>query len=169
MHENNKETASASGLDSRIASQTPKLEAFLRKLAPHDFDDILQDVVVRALRYKNTFDTEGSLYGWLKKIAFHCYLDFQKKQNRGPGLLGDDVQSIEAPRVVDSIQDNEQVKQLLKSLTKIEADILIRFHLKDEKISCIARLLKIPDGTVKSHLHRARMKMGNIAERSADG
>ena len=150
-------------LERRISSEIPHLRAYLRHLAPREAEDLLQDVLERALRYRSAFDPNGSLRGWLQKTAFHVVLDFRRKGAKAPRLLGDGIWEIEAPEK-RPLAKKEQVNRLLKRLSRIEKEIVLRFHCRDESISRIARSLHMPEGTVKSHLHRARRKLAHGEE-----
>ena len=147
-------------LERRISSEIPHLRAYLRHLAPREAEDLLQDVLERALRYRSAFDPNGSLRGWLLKTAFHVVLDFRRKGAKTPRLLGDGIWEIEAPEK-RPLAEKEQVDQLLGRLSRIEKEIVLRFHCQDESIGKIARNLHMPEGTVKSHLHRARRKLAH--------
>jgi RNA polymerase sigma-70 factor (ECF subfamily) len=65
---------------------------------------------------------------------------------------------------------NSRVRALvqvgLSSLGEIQREIILLFHQQSWSISDIARYLQMPEGTVKSHLHRARRKMRETIERS---
>ena len=150
-------------LERRISSEIPHVGAFIRRLAPREAEDLLQDVLERALRYRSAFDPNGSLRGWLLKTAFNVVLDFRREGARAPTLLGDEVRDVEAPESKAS-ENRDQVDRLLARLSRIEREIVLRFHCRDESIVKIARDLRMPEGTVKSHLHRARRKLARGEE-----
>ncbi len=152
--------------DNQLAAEIPKLKAFLQRLAPEEGEDLLHDVVERALRYRHAFEPEGSLYGWLKKTAFRAFLDHRLKRGQAPGLLGDRVSEIQAPSRSE-IENRELVAKLIEGLGSKERDVLVRFHCYDESISDIASALNKPEGTVKSLLHRARRKLAESREKDA--
>ncbi len=145
-------------VDHQLAAELPRLRAFLRKLAPGDADDLAQEVVERALRYRHAFRKDGSLLGWLKRTAFNVFLDHRQRSSRTPSPMGDFVWEVEAPARNDA-EDRDHVSMLLEQLSGDERDVLIRFHCHGEQISEIAGSLGRPEGTVKSLLHRARRKL----------
>ena len=53
---------------------------------------------------------------------------------------------------------------LLAALTEREREVLMRFHAGGESVALIAASLALPEGTIKSHLHRARKKLVQRAE-----
>ena len=140
-----------------LEGELPKLRALLLKLAPaSEVDDLVQDVIARALRYRESFDNERPLGPWLAKTALHAYLDQRAKQQReGP---------VESPRDRAaepdwSVEQREVVAHLLSKLEPIEREVLVRFHQHGESVREIAAAIGLPPGTIKSHLHRARKRL----------
>lgn len=152
-------------LDHQLAAEMPRLKAFLQKLAPQEWEDLVQEVAARALRYRSAFSPEGSLRGWLRKTAFHVFVDHRRRSSRSPVLLGDQIVELEAPAGSDR-ENREIVTTLLHGLSENERDVLIRFHCNEESIVEIARRLDRPEGTVKSLLHRARRKVANSGRKA---
>ena len=148
-------------LAQRILDTRPRIRSFLRRLSGvcHDVDDLLQDVMERAIRYQHAFDpAAGSLESWLLKTAFRAFLDHRDRAARQPRRLTVDPSLMCAPEV-DVAALRDEVGFVLRQLSPVEQDIVLRFHHRRETIVEIARALRMPEGTVKSHLHRARRKL----------
>lgn len=64
------------------------------------------------------------------------------------------AQQAEAPLV-----SPEDVERLLASLPEVQQDIMRRFYLQEEPVQAIADATQLSAGTVKSHLHRARLQL----------
>ncbi|MCG8572473.1 MAG: sigma-70 family RNA polymerase sigma factor [Spirochaetes bacterium] len=60
--------------------------------------------------------------------------------------------------------DNEDLKSLINQLPAIDQQAIYLFYYEEMKISEIAVVLKIPSGTVKSRLNRARNTLKNKLE-----
>jgi RNA polymerase sigma-70 factor (ECF subfamily) len=54
----------------------------------------------------------------------------------------------------------------LESLTKQQQEIVMLYHAHDCSVSQISERQNIPQGTVKSHLFRARKRMAGVLEDS---
>lgn len=149
-------------LDERIAATRSRVRAFLRRLAPEDAEDLSQEALARALRYRDAYRPGGSLMSWMLRIAFRVYLDHREGERRRPAELGErDVEvadSQSSARRPDA-GDEALVASRLGSLGETERDVLLRFHRDGRTIREIAAELAMPEGTVKSHLHRARRKL----------
>ena len=145
-----------------LVALTPRLRAFVRRLCLRESDDLVQEALARAWRSRAAFRREhGGLDGWLMKIAFRTYLDHRARPVSV--ALGDDAASVEARReVLAELHDDLSAAML--QLSAIERDVLLRFHRDRQSIDEIARATSMPVGTVKSHLHRGRMRLVRESE-----
>lgn len=155
----------AISLDERIAATRSRVRAFLRRIAPDDAEDLTQEAMARALRYRDAYRPEGSLRSWMLRIAFRVVLDHRERERRQPLGLGDGDVEIEDPRSrrradANVAADREAiVASRLDALGDAERRAFVRFHRDGRSIREIATELAMPEGTVKSHLHRARRKL----------
>ena len=156
----------AGSVERRLAAELPLLRAFAARLVrgsnpPIEADDVVQEAATRALRYRASFDPERALGPWLKKLALRIYLD------RRALLLRDEAHREQWARSKSRREDEDEgalerretLARLSSRLSAREREILLRFHHRGETLREIAAALKLPEGTVKSHLHRARRKL----------
>ena len=140
-----------------LTDAIPSLRAYARRLigtaSVVDAEDLVQEVLTRALRYRANFDPERPVLPWLKRMTLHTYIDLRAR--RDAEALPDEPA---APHTLDAMAEREAVEKLLEPLSELERSILTRFHSRAESIREIAADLGLPEGTVKSHLHRARRK-----------
>ena len=79
----------------------------------------------------------------------------------------------EAEEAIDSAQDistshidatdaQMDIEHCLASLTATERTVVLLFYLEDQPIKKIADITSLPQGTIKSHLSRARVKMAKV-------
>jgi len=47
----------------------------------------------------------------------------------------------------------------LERLSEIQRDVITLFYLQEKSVDEVARMLDLPEGTVKSYLHRARLAL----------
>lgn len=114
--------------------------------------------MARALRSRASFRSGGSLRAWLRKTALRAFIDSAERRRRHPEDLGDRDGSVPGPPGRDP-GATEELESLLRRLTPLERDVLLRFHGEHESVAAIGQALDLPEGTVKSHLHRARRKL----------
>jgi len=155
-------------LEERLVGEIPGLRAFLGRLAGPgerrgEVDDLVQETLARALRYRGSFDRERPLGPWLRGTALRLLIDQRRSRGGWPLELGPDAL---AGAPADAVEQRDSVARLLGALAGVERDVLVRFHGRGESIRAIAAALGLPEGTVKSHLHRARRR---LAERFGGG
>ena len=162
--------ADGSDLDRLLEAEIGPLRRFLRRLTgrAEEAEEVLQESLARALRSRASFDPRGSLSGWLRRTALRAFLDHRDRQRRQPEHLVGDVESGAAPGA-GALETREELERLLARLSPREREVLLRFHQRGESLAEIARRLELPLGTVKSHLHRARGRLIDAAQESAEG
>jgi RNA polymerase sigma-70 factor (ECF subfamily) len=52
----------------------------------------------------------------------------------------------------------------LSRLPDVQRTVVTLFYLEDKSVQDVAALLDLPEGAVKSHLHRARRALAEILE-----
>ncbi len=152
-----------------LVGELPRVRALLARLLRRagqgaDADDLTQEVALRALRYGRSFDASRPLGPWLRRAAVRAWIDESERARRRPGAL--EPETAAARERGDRLAEREELALLLASLSEKERVVLLRFHAGGESVAEIARGLGLPEGTVKSHLHRARRK---LVERRAEG
>jgi len=137
-------------------------------------DDITQESFIKA--FKHIRDLEGdSFRSWLFKIVTNTARDHARRKARHPMIplfpedddSGDENDSptwiIDPEQSVEStVQQHEASNQLYCILDEMPADfrsIITLVDLQEIDYTEAATILKIPLGTVKSRLARARMQM----------
>jgi RNA polymerase sigma-70 factor (ECF subfamily) len=131
----------------------------------HDAQDVVQDALMRAMRYMASFRGE-SARAWLLQIVRHtCYSWL--KENRPAAMLAlddsdDTWQEIaapaasEPPAIAMRKADRVQINQAIAALPVAFREVLVLRELEDLSYADIARIAEIPIGTVMSRLARAR-------------
>jgi len=122
-----------------------------------EVDDLVQETLERAWRYRSSFDADKEVGPWLRTTALRLALDSRARRGREP-LIGA-LEEEPAARTPSASDEQENVDRLLARLDVVERDVLVRFHRHGHSIDEISTALHLPSGTVKSHLHRARRKL----------
>lgn len=129
-----------------------------------DVEDLCQDVFVKVFRNLASFHFQSKLSTWIGTIAYNTTINYLKKK---PTQLKDDVGEENSYEYAISGENNPQENTEMGDLShrlKIEIDtlpiqfrtILSLFHLEEMSYLEIGEITKLPEGTVKSHLFRAR-------------
>lgn len=164
------EGGALSTLEERLTAEIPRLRGFLRRLGGRpvpDVDDLVQESLARALRYRESFDGRRALWPWLRRTAFRVFLDQRERDQRPSGPEAAPVEELPV-RDVDRAAQREEVRRLLAPLSTVEREVVVRFHRDGQSVAAVGRELGLPEGTVKSHLHRARRKLAARAEEEGE-
>ena len=147
-------------LEERLVGEIPALRAFLLRLAGSparrgEVDDLVQETLARALRYARSFDPQRPLGPWLRATALRLVIDQRRVLGDSRPLEGE----THGAEPADAFERRDSVRHVLAALVGVERDVLVRFHGRGESIRAIAGALGMPEGTIKSHLHRARRRL----------
>jgi len=143
------------------------IRQFLRRLTVgdhHTADDIAQEVFITLYKKLHTFRSDATLSTWLHKIAYNHFLKlkqkaYQKYEQSDQEL---DYASLES---LPSNQDKDiLIDQLMKKISTDERSCLTLFVNAGMSHPEISELTKIPLGTVKSHITRAKQKLTQLIQ-----
>jgi RNA polymerase sigma factor (sigma-70 family) len=134
-------------------------------------DDLAQEVFLRLYRALPAFRGEALLSTYLYRIVANVAQDEWKRRRRDdrPLVSFSDDESDWEDRLQHPAPDAEQqfaerqfrysVEQQLQRLSPVEKTILVLYHQEELSYEQIAQSLKLPIGTVRTHLHRGRKKL----------
>lgn len=148
-----------------------KVEIIVSRLVKKEFDveDLVQEIFTKAFTSLSTFKSEFSFSTWLYKIATNHCIDHIRKRKISTYSLDEELE-LEEDTVHREIPDwsktpdyellrkekNEIIHQVINSLPEHYRKVIILRHFEDKSYEEIAKELKLPIGTVKVHLFRAR-------------
>lgn len=132
-------------------------------------DDLAQDTFVRMLRYADNYDPKYPMRTWLLTIARRLSIN-HARNDRTPaaGNLFDGMHdSSDGPDAAAEAADEaayrkRMLNEAMLKLTEPQREAVNLFYQQDQTVQQIAEMMEIPEGTVKSHLHRARAALKNI-------
>jgi RNA polymerase sigma-70 factor (ECF subfamily) len=114
--------------------------------------------LLRAWRRRSTLRDSGSRRQWLATIVRNEAFRHHSRPRPDPT---EDVEQIESgdEELVLATVDRADMQAALEHLSERERVLLSLRYEEDMTQPAIARLLGIPEGTVKVQLHRARIKL----------
>lgn len=155
-------------LTALIEAHRPSLHHFLLRLTRREdvAEDIGQEALVRVLKHLDRFDERFRFSTWLFTIARRLWINHIQKFRPIPDsdtVGGRAARDADDPRLDrDEIHDiaSLAIEQALDVLNPRQREIVGLFHGCGLPIQEIAARLDLPVGTVKSHLFRARRRLG---------
>ncbi|WP_443943432.1 RNA polymerase sigma factor [Pedobacter sp. AW1-32] len=127
-----------------------------------DANDLIQDTLVKALRFYNNFEEGTNFKGWLFVIMKNTFINNYRKESKTRGILIQD-EEISYANLMTSAQTNGAtskiaIDDITKALNLLPDVYRIPFvkYFEGYKYHEIAEEYDIPLGTVKTRIHMAR-------------
>lgn len=135
-----------------------------------DRQDVCQEVFLKVYQNLAGFRFDCKLSTWVGQIAYNtCLTARGKKQSVLEHTLSDGALDIEREwsasdssrpdMMCESVNTSDIIRREIDSLHPIPGTILVLFHLENLSLQQIAEIFGMPEGTVKSHLFRARRQL----------
>jgi RNA polymerase sigma-70 factor (ECF subfamily) len=126
---------------------------------PGRAEEVTQDVFLKVWRALPDYDGRASLSTWLYTIARNtCLSAVRSAAYRRTTPLDEAAE----PAAVSHIHRDLSLAQCVAALPEVENRVTTLFYWEDRSIRDVALALDLPEGTVKSHLHRARKALGEM-------
>lgn len=145
------------------------LYAYMLRISgrPEVAEDIVQEAFVRALTNLDRFDFRYRFSTWLFTIARRLHLNacqrlkpvYDTDNVDRAGARGQDEPAQHADRRDHASHARVALDRALARLSSDQREIIVLFHQLDWPIALIARHMDMPEGTIKSHLHRGRRRL----------
>jgi RNA polymerase sigma factor (sigma-70 family) len=125
-------------------------------------EDLVQEVFLRILRYRQTYRPGTPFRAWMYQIARNTRIDQVRKVRPESPLA---TEPIAPTGVVDSAERAQEAQLLQRALMQLPEDkreILILSRFQELKYDEIARLLGCETGAVKVRVHRALQQLREV-------
>lgn len=138
------------------------VRGFLRRLAGNSAlaDDLAQETFLMAWRRVGSYEAKGSFRGWLCRIAYTQFL--QDRRSAKASQAREDAVMNEADTVQDDragVEARLDLDRVLGGLSPEQRAVLALCYGEGMSHAEAAEALKLPLGTVKSHVLRGREKV----------
>ncbi len=151
----------------------PALRRYARALLRDrdDADDLVQDVLERALGGWHQRRETGSVRAWLFAILHNLAMDrLRRRARRGVAAAIEDVPEarLALPPQQESGLARHDILALVSRLPKEQCSVLLLIGVEDLSYAEAAAVLDVPQGTVMSRLSRARERLRLMMEDGAE-
>jgi RNA polymerase sigma-70 factor (ECF subfamily) len=144
---------------------------------PQDAHDIVQEAFVRVHRHLAGFQGASSFYTWLYRITMNLSIDHHRRKKNAPHVDYDDAILREpgdaegAAEIMPSYGNSdpgkshsrkelaERMQAALATLPPYHQQVIVLREVDGLSYEEIAKIMKVPKGTIMSRLFHARRKM----------
>lgn len=134
-----------------------------------EVDDLAQEAFIKAFGSLASFNDEFAFSTWLYKIASNNCIDYIRKKRLQTFSIDKPIESkdsdftFELPdstyapdRELIAAQRTKLLQDAIDALPSKYRQVILMRHVEEKEYSEIAKTLKLPLGTVKAHIFRAR-------------
>ncbi len=141
----------------------------------HRGEDLKQDTFLRLFEKRKAYEPSGKFSTFLWRIALNlCYDEIRRLQRRREFLREPDDQQPEIEEAPSEgagpdtrtaqLEEGELVRDALLRLPEIYRTVLVLRHYENLKLTKIAEILEIPEGTVNSRMAEALSRLSRLLE-----
>lgn len=138
-----------------------------------DAEEAAQEAFIAAWRGLPNFRGESKFSTWLYQLASHAAIDLLRREKRQ--IAAEDITEVNAPdnapdpqQRVEQSEQRQAVRDAIWQLTPEYRQIVVLRFLQELSYEEIGTALKLPVGTVKSRLNRARSQLKEILSQSGN-
>ncbi len=155
-------------MDAKIKAYGPRLYGLCMILCKNQQDawDLYQDTWLRAYEKQTQYKENMSYEAWLTAICVNRYRDILRRIKVSPIFdafaTSDDKEAVFENKAAPQEEDFGDVREAVDKLPKKLREAVILFYFEDKDIKNVAAVLKIPEGTVKTRLMKARKLLKEV-------
>lgn len=148
-------------LSQLVVKHGPALSRFCMSLCknPHDASDLYQETWLRLMQSSYSYRDEKSFISYLFRISINLFRDrCRQKAKRQELSIDGDIQTY-IENIPDKCAPDETYEKLYRAILSLSPDhraVIALAYFDGLDLSACAGILRVPVGTVKSRLHRAK-------------
>ena len=124
-------------------------------------EEVTQDTFVKIWRAFPSYDGRAAPSTWLYTIARNTCLSAVRRASLRRTTP---IEQAPEPHAAITASSGIDWERCLARLPDVQRTIVTLFYFEDRSLRDVAELMDLPEGTVKSHLHRARRALGAMLE-----
>jgi RNA polymerase sigma-70 factor (ECF subfamily) len=142
-----------------------RVVAIVRKVLhdPVEAEDVAQEIFISVLGSVHRFDGRARLSTWLYRVALNRALNRLRDLVRRERLRSSGADTLRAitEDVVEQAERSKQIRSAVERLVPERRLLVTLRDLEGRSYEEIAKIARLPAGTVKSRLHRARAELAD--------
>jgi RNA polymerase sigma-70 factor (ECF subfamily) len=129
---------------------------------PSDAEDLCQEIFLQVMRKVGSFEGRSSFSTWLYRVSMNRSRDYLRRKKRSPELLSQDGDATQSYEPQSDGSGGLESMAISSEAQRLVQDALL--ELEGMQYREVASLLRLPVGTVKSRIFRARIKLAEVLE-----
>ena len=143
-----------------------------------DAQDVVQEAFLHAYQSLDRFKGDSQFFTWLYRIAVNSAISLKRKHRvavklnqsgLGQGSVPEppDMSEFSQPdQALERADEERRIQAALNRLSPEHRAVLILKDLEEQKYETMAEILQVPIGTIRSRLHRARLELREVLEKT---
>ena len=119
-------------------------------------EDVLLEGFFKVFSKLNSYRSEGSFEGWIRKIMVRESISFLRRQKKIEFSMEEVDVNENYEKLIDAELEVDEIQQLIDMLPEGYKMVFVMYAIEGYKHDEIAELLNISSGTSKSQLFKAR-------------
>lgn len=163
-----------------VKSYTPIFYSLIKRFrpdkSPETIEDELQEIFLHIYKALPSYQVGSPFYSWAYTIALNWirsqYRKDRKANKRNVVTYDENIGVLQGNRITDSPEHALVVKeasslldQALQNIKQAYREVFILRMMQDLSVSETAKILDLPEGTVKTYLHRGRQQLRKWLEK----
>jgi len=154
-----------------VQAHIPRLRRFAKSFAhgSSDADDLAQEALIKIYRSLRSYRFESSFATWMYRVTKNAFMDAWRHNaslDRAASAAGIDwAGDAHAPAPDVVLLQAEKRERLWSAIRSVSAEfrsVLVLCDVEGMSMSEVAAIEKLPEGTVKSRLHRGRAQLAGL-------
>lgn len=146
--------------------------AWKMNVAQDSIDDVVSEVFLKAYRNLHRYDSQYAFSTWIYRLTTNHVLDLYRRKRRRPETDMENVPELTtgeegADAHLLAREQAAIVREAINALPDIYREVLVLHHLESQPVAEVARILGLPQGTVKVRLMRGRDRLRTALEEVA--
>ncbi len=128
-----------------------------------DVEDICQEVFIKVFSKLKYFRGDSKLSTWIARIAYTTSISYisrkwknEQSYDESPALIANEKDNGANQKFIERDEAKNYLLGLIEQLPVQYRTVLTLFHLEEFSYKEIEEITKMPEGTIKSYLSRAR-------------
>jgi RNA polymerase sigma-70 factor (ECF subfamily) len=139
-----------------------------------DAEDLVQEVCLRAYPRLDEVERLEHPRGWLLRVLYRLFVDLRRRYERKNVRAIDEDEEVVSgepspPEEAERALDRWRIEDAWRYLNPEQRLLLVLHDVEGYSLAEIQSLTGLKEGTIKSRLHRARVRLGRLLRRDQVG